>query len=74
MDAEPQTHITPYAVITLLNKRYGVNRPTQMGYNYAKAGYLVTELVGTQRLVHINDANEWILTFAKKHNLKLVTK
>ena len=75
MDAkEPLTHITPYAVITLLNERYGVNRPTQMGYNYAKAGYLKTELVGDQRLVAIKVAEAWILKFAEKHNLKKVTQ
>ena len=67
-------YVTPYQLIRLLNSRYeGSNRPTQMGYNYVKNGYIPSVIVNNQRVIEVSVAELWLEEFASRNNLKKVT-
>ena len=66
-------YVTPYQLIRLLNSRYGGNRPTQMGYNYVKNGYIPSVIVNNQRVIEVSVAELWLEEFASRNNLKKVT-
>ena len=45
--------MTPYAVIRDLNKEFGTNYPTQMGYNYARQGLIPATKVDEIGRAHV---------------------
>ena len=59
--------MTPYAVIRMLNKEFGTNYPTQMGYNYARQGLIPATKVGSAWHVDEADAKAWVAKFAAKN-------
>jgi hypothetical protein len=59
--------MTPYAVIRDLNKEFGTNYPTQMGYNYARQGLIPATKVDGAWYVDPEDAAAWIAKFAAKN-------
>ncbi len=65
--------MTPYAVIRLLNQRFGTTYPTQMGYNYVRNSLIPARRVDGKWFVETNDAQAWIEKFASKNKLVAVT-
>ena len=65
--------MTPYAVIVLLNKKYGTRYPTQMGYNYIKNNLIPATKRDGKWFISEEEANKWITKFATKNNLVPVT-
>jgi hypothetical protein len=63
---EKVTHVTGYEIQKMLKEK-GVDRKPQMIYNYIKNELIKSEVVGSQRLVKIEVANEWITKFVAKH-------
>ena len=62
--------MTPYAVIRLLNSRFGTSYPTQMGYNYVRNNLIpATRLDDGRWFIEPDDAETWILKFSTKNNL-----
>ena len=62
--------MTPYAVIRLLNSRFGTSYPTQMGYNYVRNNLIpATRLDDGRWFIEPDDAEAWILKFSTKNNL-----
>jgi len=73
-ERQVKKYVTPYQLIRLLNSRYGGNRPTQMGYNYVKNGYIPSVVVDNQRVIDVEVAELWLKEFATRNKLTLVTK
>jgi hypothetical protein len=59
--------MTPYAVIRMLNREFGTNYPTQMGYNYARQGLIPAAKVDGAWNVTDEDARAWVAKFAAKN-------
>lgn len=62
--------MTPYAVITMLNREFGTNYPTQMGYNYARQGLIRATKTDGRWDVTEADARAWIAKFAANNLAK----
>ena len=62
--------MTPYRVIKLLNEQYSCNYPTQLGYNYVRAGLIPGKKIDGKWFVSETDAKAWIQKFASR-NLKV---
>ena len=63
---EKVTHVTGYEIHKMLLAK-GVNRKPQMIYNYIKNGLIASEIVGSQKLVTIENANSFVTKFVAKH-------
>lgn len=67
--------MTPYAVIRLLNSRFGTSYPTQMGYNYVRNNLIpATKNSDGSWFIELDDAEAWLLKFSTKNNLVPVEK
>ena len=62
--------ISPYRLIKILNERYDLNHPTQMGYNYVRNN-LIESFVDSDGSIKIDDevAESWFEKFATKNKL-----
>ena len=65
--------VSPYRLIKILNERYELNHPTQMGYNYVRNN-LIESFVAEDGSIQIEEevAEAWLEKFATKN--KLVAK
>lgn len=61
--------MTPYELIKVMNRRFGGNRHTQMGYNYARKGYVKATKTENGWYIDPADAEEFLAKFADKNKL-----
>ena len=59
--------MTPYRVIKLLNEQYSCNYPTQLGYNYVRAGLIKGKKIDGKWSITEEDAKAWIQKFAARN-------
>lgn len=68
-------YITGYKASKMVNEVLDANNikniPPQMVYNYISKGYIKSEVVNNQRVVHINDVAEWCDKYITKKRSKL---
>lgn len=62
-----QEFVTPYMISKML-KSSGIERKPQQMYTYVRNNLIPSEVVGTQRLVKIEDAEAFVVKFVAKHS------
>lgn len=62
-----QEFVTPYMIHKML-KSCGIDRKPQQMYTYVRNNLIPSEVVGTQRLVKLEDAEAFVVKFVAKHS------